>query len=63
VEKEKEKAIRQIEILKVYIETLKKEIEDWQEKAMQTETKYIEIKFELEGIKDLLAFKQSECER
>jgi len=63
MEKEKQKAMRQIEILKVYIETLKKEIEDWQKKAKQAETRFVEIELDLEGIKDLLASKQSECER
>jgi chromosome segregation ATPase len=63
MEKEKEKTMRQIEMLKVYIENLKKEIEDWQEKAKQAETRYVEIELELEGIKDLLASKRSECER
>lgn len=63
MEKDKEKAMKQIEMLKVYIETLKKEIEDWQGKTKEAETRHVEIEVELEGIKDQLASKRSECER
>jgi len=63
MENNRDKKIKQIEILKIYIETLKKDIEDWQEKTKKVEMKHIEIELELEGIKDLLASKLLECER
>ncbi|XP_024400258.1 uncharacterized protein [Physcomitrium patens] len=62
-DEEKEKTMRQIEALKGYIETLKKEIDGLQEKTTLAKTRVSELEYELGSTKELLASKTSEYER
>lgn len=63
LEKDKEKATRQIDAQKTLIENLKKEIEDWAERLKHAEQKETDLGRELNATKDQLASKRSECER
>jgi hypothetical protein len=58
-----EKANRQIEVQKTFIENLKRDVEEWQEKTKEAILKQTEADRELSAVKDVLASKRSECER